>query len=194
MRLSGRGPVQREALTSKSSRQPAGKKHRLTNHPIPVFFGQGVNVWQRQALCQGRMPCGFFQYAMAWRSLKKYICQVNSLDPCRPRKIDGARAQHDQWRQRGQWHGQRGQWHGSAWIPSAATRPDMVQPLPPDRSWQQCHPVVPFAACTIISTHDPPPSSYRACCRIISCAAARKNRLGKIHSSWLQRWRTRFVS
>ena len=78
-----RGPVQREALTSKSSRQPAGKKHRLTNHPIPVFFGQGVNVWQRQALCQGRMPYGFFQYTIAWRSLRKYICQVNIPEPAK---------------------------------------------------------------------------------------------------------------
>ena len=127
----GRAPVRARPCAERSSyfkefRQPAGKKHRLTNHPIPVFFGQGVNVWQRQALCQGRMPYGFFQYTIAWRSLRKYICQVNSPEPCRPRKTDGARAQHDQWRQRAQWHGQTGQWprqrvdsvgcrHGRTW-------------------------------------------------------------------------------
>ena len=106
-------------------------------------------------------------------------------------KTDGTRAQHDLWGQRGQWRGQHDQWSQHAqWrgqhgqrpdqrgpVSTLPTRPDMVRALPPDRIWHQCRTVVPFAACTIISRHEPPPFPYRAC-RSAAYAAPRHAKTG----------------
>ena len=86
-------------------------------------------------------------------------------------KTDGTRAQHDLWGQ----HGQRPDRRGP--VSTLPTRPDMVRALPPDRIWHQCRTVVPFAACTIISRHEPPPFPYRAC-RSAAYAAPRHAKTG----------------
>ena len=93
-------------------------------------------------------------------------------------KTDGTRTQHAQRNQHGQWRGQHGQRPDQRGpVSTLPTRPDMVRALPPDRIWQQCRTVVPFAACTIISRHEPPPFPYRAC-RSASYAAPRHAKTG----------------